>query len=75
MKCRISLTLFEAYSKAAEEYSSSADKLSGFVGSHEQFEKAKLYTEQLQNNCHTSRVALEKHWLDHGCRTREAKKS
>jgi hypothetical protein len=65
--CPTADTLLDDYSKATTEYFKAADKLSNLVGLHDEFVDAKLRTEEASANCIVTRLALEKHRLEHNC--------
>ena len=68
MSCPTANVLFEEYSKATMEYFEATDNLSTLVGRHEEFAEAKRHTEQINAKCRTARLAIERHWEEHGCR-------
>jgi hypothetical protein len=57
-KCPTAQALFENYSVAAHEYSDAANKLSNFVGSHDEFEAAERQAQQTSRKCRGARSAL-----------------
>jgi len=67
INCATADALLDNYSKATSEYVKAADKLSNLVGSHDEFVDAKMCTEQASAKCILTRLALEKHRLEHKC--------
>ena len=65
--CATDDALLDNYFKATEEYFEAADKLSNLAGSHDEFVAAQLATEQASAKCILTRLALEKHRLEHKC--------
>jgi hypothetical protein len=54
------------------DFAEATDKLSALLGRHEEFAEAKELTDRLHAKCRTARQALEQHWKEHGCCTRES---
>lgn len=69
MLCDIALALIETYSKAAVEHFEAAEKMAELVGKHCEFMEAKAIAEDKRVECRTARLALKKHWAEHGCRS------
>jgi hypothetical protein len=67
MECTTAATLLEAFVIGAVEYFAAVDKLTSFVGAHDQFEVANRYTKQASAKCRAARLALENHLADHKC--------
>jgi hypothetical protein len=68
MDCPTARILFENYARAAVDHFEAADKLSNLVGQHGEFEEQKEYAKQVHEKCSSARLALEEHWVQHGCR-------
>jgi hypothetical protein len=67
MECTTAATLVEAFVIAAAEYFDAVDKLTSFLGAHDQFEVANRYTKQASTKCRAARLTLENHRADHQC--------
>jgi hypothetical protein len=67
MNCLTADALLDDYSRATTKYFEAADKLSNFTGSHDQFAMQNYATEQARAKCRVTRLALEKHRLEHKC--------
>ncbi len=67
MECPAANALFEAFALAAVEYFDAVDKLTSFVGAHDQFVVANRYTKQASAKCRAARLTLEDHRADHKC--------
>jgi hypothetical protein len=68
MSCRATFTLFEEYSKATVEFFAATDKLTAVVGQHDDFARFMAIAEDAHAKCRGTRLALEQHWKEHGCR-------
>jgi hypothetical protein len=75
MECPTAKSLLDDYARATTDYVEAADKISSFVGSHEQFSDAQRRTEQIHARCQFARLALEKHRAEHNCGITAAGKS
>jgi hypothetical protein len=71
INCATADALLDNYFKATEEYVEAADRLSNLVESHDKFVAATLGTEQASAKCLMTRLALEKHRLEHKCMNKE----
>ena len=69
MVCAVAQSLLENYARAAMEHSEAIDRLSSFVGQHEQFEAEKQNVERAHEKCSAARVLLQQHCAQHNCRT------
>jgi hypothetical protein len=67
MECDMADTLLDNYAKATLEYFDAAETILAFVGSHTQFQQARLRAKQKRGKCKTARLALEAHLEHHNC--------
>jgi hypothetical protein len=68
MACLTATNLFDAYANAVMELFDATERLANLVGQHGPFEEARDRTEHARGKCVAARLALEQHWVQHGCR-------
>jgi hypothetical protein len=67
MECAMADTLLDNYAKATLEYFDASETILAFVGSHTQFEQARLRARQTYAKRESARSALETHLEHHNC--------
>src|ERR1700722_16725930 len=67
MNCPIAEALLDEYAIATVNYFDAADRLTSLAVSHADFKGAKFLVEEAAMKCRQTRLALQRHRLEHDC--------
>jgi hypothetical protein len=67
MNCPIAEALFDEYAIATVEYFDAAEKLASLPVSPAQFKDVEFLVEEAAMKCRQTRLALQRHRLEHNC--------
>ena len=67
MNCPIAEALLDEYAIATVKYFDAAERLTSLPVSHADFKDAKFLVEEAAMECRQTRLALERHRLEHDC--------